>query len=406
MEEAKLNYDHSLPDATQTLLLKACLCESKEESIIVWSNWIASKKNNKLVFSKTTRLLPQVFDNLDFGSQRLLSLLYKKMTLAKVTDPFIDELKGYYRYIWARNQVLRNQLEEIVILFNSRDVRHIIIKGFPKIEKFYKDWGVRSVFDIDIVIHAQDWTKAIDVLRENQWIAKHANLKPEWIANSLHHAYSLEKNSNELDLHIRFTHFPLNEETENKFWNEARFYKDHHLMLKPEHQLICSFAHGIQGKDEAMRTITDTVYIIRNTLIDWNEVVDVAHSCNLLVPTRAFIEYLNKEGFVKIQGKAIDKLKTLSPSAFELDYFKLILTPTPSNGFKQFRLNFLHTSALESSFRKRIHLLLNTYRFQWGIKSVTGIFLASLWVLCHKVIFPKERIESRKIPFLSMKSKA
>jgi len=394
-------YYSTLPDLTQTLLLKACLFENAAESLQCWNSWINQNHYNRPTFQRNSHLLPQVFDNLDFGSQRLLSLLYKKMSQAKVDDPFIRELKGYYRYTWVRNQVFRNQLEEVVKLMAADHINYVIIKGLPAIEVFYKDWGTRSVLDIDLAIHPEDWMKAFNILSANGWAAKYPNKNPKWMKGGIVHSHTLTKDDNELDLHIKFLQLPLNKLTEDSFWSGVCAYKPLHTMLKPEHQLICSFVHGMQGKDEATRTIADSVYILRSCEIDWNEVITTALSSNLVIPIIVFVEYINREQFVTIPEAIVNRISSLPITSFQFDYFKLIAKSGNPNDFNQLKLKLLRTSLMTASMTDRFRILLNNYKFEWGVRSFPEFLFALTWVIFDKSFFPKRKTENRKIPFLS-----
>ena len=77
------NFYNPLPTAHQTLLLKACLLDN-DKAVPYWEKWMLVNGFSNLTSQPSSGILPQVYDRLDFASQRLLALLYKKMSSAGV----------------------------------------------------------------------------------------------------------------------------------------------------------------------------------------------------------------------------------------------------------------------------------------------------------------------------------
>jgi hypothetical protein len=391
------NFYNPLPTAHQTLLLKACLLDN-EHAVKCWEKWMSVNSFSNLTSEPSSGILPQVYDRLDFASQRLLALLYKKMSSAGINHPLITALKGYYRYIWVRNQLLKNELTKIAETFNAHGVKHIVIKGFPMTEVYYKDLGVRSVLDLDIMIHHDSWHQALKMLTENQWVNKDAQYIPEAVTHSLHHATHLVKDQFEIDLHIRFHDFPLTENTVESFWKEAVTYKPGHKMLRPEHQFISALIHGYDlGGDTILRAIVDTTYIIRNTPdFNWTLVLEVIRQNNLQIPAKVLLEYLNTEGICPVPEYTFTALQHYSLNTKEAKYFNLLTTPDVGNGYKLFKLRLLQLGLVKASIFKKVQLLINTYKYQWGAPSMFTLLYRTVIVMIDKFKSPEKSVISRK----------
>jgi hypothetical protein len=76
------------PTADQELLLEAATGAS-EAARAAWRGW---QERNEL-------------DDVDFGAQRLLPLVYRHLVELGVDDPDLGRLKGLYRHSWYRNQI-------------------------------------------------------------------------------------------------------------------------------------------------------------------------------------------------------------------------------------------------------------------------------------------------------------
>lgn len=391
------NFYNPLPTAHQTLLLKACLLDN-DQAVQYWEKWMSVNGFSNLSSQPSSGILPQVYDRLDFASQRLLALLYKKMSAAGVTHPLVTALKGYYRYIWVRNQLLKDELKNIAEVFNAQGVKHIIIKGFPMTEAYYKDLGVRSVLDLDIIIHHDSWHKALAILTNNRWVNKDAQYIPEAVTHSLHHATHLVKDQFEVDLHIRFHDFPLTETTVGSFWTEAITYKPGHNMLRPEHQFISALIHGYDlGGDTILRAVVDTTYIIRNTPdFDWKLVLEVVQHNNLQIPAKVVLEYLNNEGICPIPEYTLTALQNFSLRRKEAKYFKLLTTPDVGNGYKLLKLRLLQLGLVKASIFDKVKLLINTYKYQWGASSLFTLAYRTALVMIDKFKSPEKSVVTRK----------
>ncbi|MFD1001591.1 nucleotidyltransferase family protein [Ohtaekwangia kribbensis] len=391
------NFYNPLPTAHQTLLLKACLLDNGQ-AVQYWEKWMLVKGFRDLTSQPSNGILPQVYDRLDFASQRLLALLYKKMSAAGVNHPLVTALKGYYRYIWVRNQLLKDELKNIAETFNAQGIKHIVIKGFPMTEVYYKDLGVRSVLDLDIMIHHDSWHQALKILSENRWVSKEAQYTPEAVTHSLHHATHLVKDQFEIDLHIRFHDFPLTENTVESFWKEAITYKPGHKMLRPEHQFISALIHGYDlGGDTILRAIVDTTYIIQNTPgFDWKLVLEVIQQNNLHIPAKVLLEYLNNEGICPIPEYALAALQNYSLTNKEARYFNLLTTPDVGNGYKLLKLRLLQLGLVKVSIFEKVKILINTYKYQWGASSLFTLAYRTTLVMIDKFKSPEKSVVTRK----------
>ncbi|MFT5641879.1 MAG: hypothetical protein ACI9A7_001985, partial [Cyclobacteriaceae bacterium] len=94
-EKERIASSGIFPNTEQTILLKACLL-SGPDSIEAFHEWLQIINiPSTMPADKSALGLPQFFDKLDLGSQRLLSMLYKNLKTNKVKHPLIPKLEGY-----------------------------------------------------------------------------------------------------------------------------------------------------------------------------------------------------------------------------------------------------------------------------------------------------------------------
>jgi hypothetical protein len=148
------------PTATQLLLLRACL-ESGAEARIAWEEW------STLVD----------LDHVDHESCYLLPLLDKNLRAIGVTGhPWLGRIKGYRRYIWAKNRQLLARSSQVV-----QELRPIvgdnllIIKGAALAWGHYPDPGLRPTRDFDCMVKPESVPHILRHFKTSGW------KMPRWI---------------------------------------------------------------------------------------------------------------------------------------------------------------------------------------------------------------------------------
>jgi hypothetical protein len=148
------------PTPTQLLLLRACL-ESGADARAAWEQW-----------SSIVEL-----DHLDYESIYLLPMLDHNLRAIGVTGhPWPGRIKGYRRYIWAKNLWLLAQGSQLV-----RELRPLVgeqllvIKGAALACHYYPDPGLRTMEDFDFMIKPESVPRVLNYLKTSGW------KMPQWI---------------------------------------------------------------------------------------------------------------------------------------------------------------------------------------------------------------------------------
>ena len=144
--------DNFWPDEIQQQLLKATIFQGKD-CIRAWNHWINSAD----------------IDHLDPGSFRLFPLLYKNLISNGIDHPLLTRLKGIYKKTWYKNQMLLHQVQHVLSAFDAAGIDTLLMKGMALSLLYYKDLGVRSMLDFDILIPIKHTSKAMNYLVKNGW---------------------------------------------------------------------------------------------------------------------------------------------------------------------------------------------------------------------------------------------
>lgn len=316
------------PTQEQELLLKATLYTGGE-SIVAWKNWAAAVD----------------FDKLDYGSQRLLPLLYKNLANQNVDHPALNIYKGFYRMTWYRNRLLRHRITSVLCLLNNINIPVLLLKGAAIAPLYYRDWALRPMNDFDLHVPQKDALKAIDLLCRSGWKTVEPAID-ESDLQTRHSAELVDPSGIALDLHWRIMPQSGPDDDFN-FINSTEMIDFDNIrvsVLSHTDQLFHILVHGARWNEVApLRWIPDSMMIIRTAqpLIDWERMVKEARFRCTVIPLAKTLLYLHETFSAPVPKEIISGLKQLKPSLTErLDF----LTHSRSRSFFRdiFYLWFMH----------------------------------------------------------------
>jgi hypothetical protein len=323
-EKERITRSGIFPNAEQTTLLKACLL-SGPESIEAFHEWLQIINiPSTMTADKSALGLPQFFDKLDLGSQRLLSMLYKNMKINKVKHPLIPKLEGFYKYVWYRNQVLMAEFKKIAVLLADQGIEIILRKGLYMTSLVYKDFGTRPTVDIDIAVRKENWMKTVLVLEGNGW-KPNLKLNPNRMSLSQRHAFPYVYNNFELDLHYDFINYPIKDQTKKQIWSNLNKTEGFNSISK-SNEVYLTLIHGFRVNIiPPIRWVADSVLLFRQfDEDDWNDFIqllDWEKRKSILI----MLVYLQSNQFILFPARIQEQLRLQESLKFDL-YDRMILT--------------------------------------------------------------------------------
>jgi len=306
---------HCLPDSTQELLLNACL-SSPDQAVVSWKLWKA----------KTD------IENLDFGSFRLLPLLYRNLQSAGIEAQMLRRYRSVYRYFWYKNRLYLHLLGEFLTQYNRAGADlPLLLKGIPLILNYYSDPGLRPMSDIDIMVPEKDLPVAFSLLEQNGLTAdKRLPVRPSSLWLEVEKGCHFKNQSGiEVDLH----------------WNllpESNYLKDEnsrYIQRGREVEVgagkakipdatdllyhVC--AHGMKWNVvHPLRWIPDVMVILERDgeRIDWDRVVSAVRRDRFTLRFKKAFEYLAVTGTTdRIPFRVKDLFARLEPGKWEIPEF-------------------------------------------------------------------------------------
>ncbi len=105
----------------------------------------------------------------DHADVRLLAAVAGRIREIEPDLPLDPRLEGMRRYIWAVNQITLNATRPLLATLQAAGLRQMLIKGAARLAS---DPGVakeRAVRDIDVLVHPDDWDRALEVVYDAGW---------------------------------------------------------------------------------------------------------------------------------------------------------------------------------------------------------------------------------------------
>ncbi len=333
----------------QELLLQAALLEG-EDAISAWHQW---------------KSIVGLDVHLDHGSYRLLPLLYKNLQRYIVEDPFVGRLKGIYRLEWSKNQRLLYEMNKVLKYLHDAGIQTMILKGAALTVLIYKNYSVRPMGDIDILVPTSQISLTINLLKDAGWIPI-----TNFIDDDLRYLHAIafkDQFGNELDLHWHHLIECHGNNYDWDFWERSvsiQLADVSTLALNPTDTLLHVIVHGVRWNPlPPIRWIADAMSLI-NSLdkkIEWTHFINQTKKYKVVLRVKEALHYLQDKFQAGIPMSIMDKINQIPISFTErLEYRYFNEAPHGTNTFyNKYAINlviYLRLTINEGLLRKIIGL--------------------------------------------------
>ncbi len=266
-----------LPNDDQRALLAAALFDDAR-AVTAWARWTRDKRPDT---------------PLDAGSERLLPLVANNLAkLGVPADAFLSR---------ARDQRLRGRFKGVLKVHDAgRWVRDLAALGVPTLAlkglalaiRYYKDFGLRPMEDIDLLVRAEHVPTALVYLATQGFTPTEALPAACWpptpgapnlgTAAVTHGCGFVDGAERQLDLHWSALSTHCGDGADARFWAHAQALPLAGvsglagLALAPPHELVHVLTHGLRWNEVAsIRWIPDAAIILSTTPdFDWSLFTD------------------------------------------------------------------------------------------------------------------------------------
>lgn len=275
-----------VPTAEQHELLRAVLLSDRQSVAESLRRWKASVR----------------FDDIEIGALRMMPLLYRNLTRLGIDDELLPRLKGIYRQVWFRNQLIVSQGMRAHRALCDQGMTPLVIAGGALIATVYDEPALRPMDDFDLVVRRRDVRRAAELIMRLGWRLHPEASDPE-AHLEFHHAVALRSDGpGEIDLHWAAMYGYFDEAGEEEFWLrscEAALAGERVRVLAPEDQLVQLCVHAtLRNADIApIRWVADALLLIGKTPgFDWDRIVEVSRLRGVSLTMLRALAYV-QEGF-------------------------------------------------------------------------------------------------------------
>jgi hypothetical protein len=252
-----------------------------------------------------------------------------------VEDPAMGRFKGVYRKVWYQNRTLLHETADILRLFDAAGIETMVLKGAALSQLYYRDFGLRKMHDLDVVVPPAKRRKAIDALSDAGWTPKFRPLP--WLTDAnldLHHAWAFAGGrERQLDLHWRVFPEGIFTEAEEGFWTASVPLDIEGVATRtlcPTDLLLHTFAHGIRWSPiPPIRWVADSIHILRGSQgrIDWDRLTGLAESCRLVPAVHEGLACLRESFGADIPDGVLRELNAVAITHLEQQHYASIIAP-------------------------------------------------------------------------------
>jgi hypothetical protein len=245
------------PPEGQILLLKVALADP-ESAKRAWNAWAAV--NN--------------LDNASWAEVRLLATAARRVREFDPASPFLRRLDGVRRFVWTTTQLNVNAAIPLLARLCEADLRLMLIKGAARLALDPQSSADRFLTDIDVLVHPDDWPKALELANQHGWRSPlWPTLTPQIFPH--HHAVAIEDNSGcTIDLHHLALFICRNVGDDDGLWQRAKPATLRGIKLfapSPTDELLTSIVHGqlYAPAGSIADWVLDIAPLIRSAEVDW-----------------------------------------------------------------------------------------------------------------------------------------
>lgn len=293
------------PNPLQETLLRAALLEG-EAALQAWHQWRADVD----------------LDDVDPESYRILAPLSANLQSLGVEGSLTPILKGVRRQTWAANHRLLKAAVTPLRKLDAAGIPLLLLKGAALVLGYYRDFGMRSFADVDVLVPTDRVREAIALLEGTGWAPVFYDRRQAITENYLRLLPAIGfRNADGVDLDLHWHVLPetCRAGADEAFWQASQTAELDGLPLRvlgPTDQLLHAIADGLKLETESkIRWTVDALTILRmpDIRIDWARMIAMAQRLRLVLTVRDAFVYLHDRLAAPIPSGVIAEL-TASPA--------------------------------------------------------------------------------------------
>lgn len=355
------------PTTRQELLLKAAVLHD-QRAIDAWTAWTSAGGEGQI----------------EDGSPPLLPILYRNLSdLGVRGDPRLEPARLSYQMTWLTNQKLLRSLSSLLRSFRAAGIEVMLLKGVALALLYYRDVGLRSLGDVDLLVHPGDVQQAIDLLAETGWhpTGHVPRTLTETYLGARRAIHFGSREIEKLDLHWHVMMECCRPRGDEAFWTGAiptEISGTEAVAMNPTDQLLHTCAHEASWTPVPLpRWIADVVAILEtpDVRIDWDRLISHTRSLGLVIPVREALDCARSTADVPIPESVLEEFHAAPISRRSRKDYEARCKPPGHNPLRRVAQEYRRMCLLS----EKPQPYLRFWGFPTYVRTLWG--LESLWLL-------------------------
>ena len=301
----------------------------------------------------------------------------------QIPQPYLDQLKHGYNSTLYRNVILSAELANVLSAFSHHGIAVIPLKGTILAEILYGNPALRTVVDMDILVHPVDVSLAGSLLVE----LGYKQLMPQQIWDHPFHEVPYCKQASFplfIELHWDLDDRKLVAIPEQEIWHRAQPLQLQGIstkVLSPEDNLLFLANHLVKQEMHFLKSLGDISELLKkyDAVLDWDYIVESAHSWQI----EAAVYYSLRQAADLLEAPMpISYLEVLKPALWRkwvLDFLmsrEAFVSPIRSEKLRSETLAVAH-----SLMMKHVHQMLAVLSRHRGPEKKGAWLRTAMWIM-------------------------
>jgi hypothetical protein len=311
------------PSPSQEILLRACFLagDAAARELEAWRQEIHA-------------------GDLDDFSRRLLPLLIHRWGRDQLDEEIAELGTRIHLAQWEQNRRRFEIAASIEDALAAAGIECVFLKGVALLSRFYGDFGLRGMGDVDLLVRKGDVGAAAQELLRDGWSAED-DLSPGEIGSQtrVRHAWQFVRGDGEMcDLHWHPLVRCFHPEVAERFWSASESVPVANRIVRipcATDQLFHVCAHGVQWSwTPQTRWIPDAMTIlasvsVRGGAINWQRLFELSVAARMTVRLHAALDYLRRRLDAPVPLESLRRFSQHPAEEWERREHRLLQEPCP-----------------------------------------------------------------------------